>query len=208
MNELIELVQDLKKGGVKKQIDKRLSELKAIGKKGKNEIFKELCFCLLTANYDAQKAMTIQEKVGDGFFELSKEDLSKKLRQLGYRFPNVRAKYIVEARQHKDILTDIIKSYKTDKGRREWFAKHVKGLGFKEASHFLRNIGCPDCAIIDFHIVDILTKYTIIKKPKTLTPKAYMQIEKVLQKMADRLSMSLAELDFYLWYLETGKVLK
>ena len=78
----------------------------------------------------------------------------------------------------------------------------------KEASHFLRNIGFKDFAIIDFHIIDVLTRYNLIKKPKTLTAKRYLEIEGVLKKLANKLKMSLGELDLYLWYLETGKVLK
>ena len=201
-------VDKLKSGRIGKVVAKRMREFKDVGKKSSNEIFKELCFCLLTANYDAEKAIRIQKAVGDGFLELSEEDLSKKLKKLGYRFPNIRAKFIVEARKYKDSLKKTIESYKTDKSLREWLVKNIKGLGFKESSHFLRNIGCKNCAIIDFHIVDILVAHKLIKKPKNLTEKAYLDIEKVLKKMADKLDLNLAELDLYLWYLETGKVLK
>jgi len=65
-----------------------------------------------------------------------------------------------------------------------------------------------DYAIIDFHIIDILTDYKLIKKPKTITKKKYLEIENVLKKIADKTNLSLAELDLYLWYLETGKILK
>jgi N-glycosylase/DNA lyase len=41
-----------------------------------------------------------------------------------------------------------------------------------------------------------------------MTKKRYLEIEAVLKKIAEKLDMSLAELDLYLWYLETGKVLK
>ena len=115
---------------------------------------------------------------------------------------------MVEARKHKDILTEILQTHKTDKSRREWFEKNVKGLGFKESSHFLRNIGYSDCAIIDFHIIDLLVHHKIIRKPRTLNKKTYLHIEKTLKKLATKLSLTLAELDFYLWYLETGKILK
>ena len=208
MNELLESIRKLKKSDIKKKIDKRIGEFKKTGKKGNKEIFKELCFCLLTANYDAQKAINIQNKIQNGFIEYSENKLSDKLKKLGYRFPNVRAKYIAEARKHKGSLKKIICTCQTDKGRREWFAENVKGLGYKEASHFLRNIGHQDCAIIDFHIIDILVRHKIIKKPKTLTKKVYLKVEKQLSIIAKNLKLSLAELDLYLWYMETGKVLK
>jgi N-glycosylase/DNA lyase len=86
--------------------------------------------------------------------------------------------------------------------------QNIKGLGYKEASHFLRNIGFDDYAIIDSHILDILKRYNLIKQPKTLTKKKYIEIENILQKIAKQTHLTLAELDLYLWYLETGKILK
>jgi N-glycosylase/DNA lyase len=84
----------------------------------------------------------------------------------------------------------------------------VTGIGYKEASHFIRNIGHTDCAIIDFHILDILARSGLIDKPKTLTRKKYLEIEDVLRRIGARSSLNLGELDLYLWYMETGKVLK
>jgi len=81
-------------------------------------------------------------------------------------------------------------------------------LGYKEASHFLRNIGYKNYAIVDFHIVDLLVKYSLIEKPKTMTKRKYLEIERILQDLGSEVSLNLAELDLYLWYMETGKVLK
>ena len=91
---------------------------------------------------------------------------------------------------------------------REWLVNNIKGIGYKEASHFLRNIGFDDYAIIDFHIIDILTRYKIIEKPKYLSKKKYLEIEEILRKIAKQTNLTLAELDLYLWYMETGKILK
>ncbi|MFX1391198.1 MAG: N-glycosylase, partial [Promethearchaeota archaeon] len=63
-------------------------------------------------------------------------------------------------------------------------------------------------AIIDFHIIDILVSYNLIEKPKTLSKSKYLEIEGVLKDIGRRLKLNLAELDLYLWYLETGKILK
>jgi N-glycosylase/DNA lyase len=91
---------------------------------------------------------------------------------------------------------------------RDWLVKNVKGLGMKESSHFLRNVGYKDLAIIDFHIVDLLEREKLIERPKTITPKKYLEIEETLTKLGEKTSLNLAELDLYLWYLETGKILK
>jgi len=41
-----------------------------------------------------------------------------------------------------------------------------------------------------------------------MSKKKYLEIEKQLEKIAGEVNMNLAELDFYLWYMKTGKVLK
>ena len=78
----------------------------------------------------------------------------------------------------------------------------------KEASHFLRNIGYLNYAIIDFHIIDLLVNQNIIERPKTLTNNRYIEIEKTLKEISKKLDLTLGELDLYLWYLETGTILK
>jgi len=35
----------------------------------------------------------------------------------------------------------------------EWLVKNLTGLGYKEAGHFLRNIGSGKIAILDRHIL-------------------------------------------------------
>ena len=197
-------VNKLKRSKLKDMVDERILEFSQTRLAA--ELFKELCFCILTANYNAEKCIIIQAKIGNGFLILSENALARKLKELGYRFPNVRAKYIVEARKHNKELKRIL-DY-DDQMLREWLVKNIKGLGYKESSHFLRNIGKKNFAIIDFHILDLLSAKGLIQKPKTLNKKTYLQTEELLKKLAKKLRLSLDELDLYLWYCETGKVLK
>jgi len=208
MKRLLQSIKNLKNNKIKNLVDTRLREFKEIGNGSSDNIFEELCFCILTANFNAERSMKIQRQIGDGFLSFSKPDLAKKLRELGHRFPNTRAKYIVDARKHKNSLKDIVKTFNDDNELREWLVKNVRGIGYKEASHFLRNIGYTSFAIIDFHIVDVLTKHNIIKKPKVLTKRKYLEIEDLLREIAGKSNVNLAELDLYLWYMETGKILK
>jgi len=207
MNNLTDKIESLKNSEISSLVNNRIKDFKKLNKKSNDELFKELCFCILTANFNAEKSIKIQDEIGECFLNNSEKELSKKLRNLGHRFPNTRAKYISESRRCKDQLKEIIRFHDSDK-LREWIVKNVKGLGYKEASHFLRNIGFDDYAIIDFHIIDILVKNDIIKKPKTLTKNSYLEIEKKLRELAKKTNLNLAELDLYLWYLETGKILK
>lgn len=208
MQKLLNSIEELKKSKTRKLIDSRIREFKAIGESSNTKLFKELCFCILTANFNAERGIKIQKEIGNGFITLSEKQLAKKLKQSGYRHPNIRAKYIVEARKHKNSLKEIINSSKNESEAREWLVGNVKGIGFKEGSHFLRNIGRKNLAIIDFHIIDLLVKERLIKKPKTLNKKRYLEIENLLERIALKSGLNLAELDLYLWFQETGKVLK
>lgn len=210
MNKITSLVESLKSSPIKKVIDSKIKEFSELGKKSSNEIFKELCFCLLTANFSAHGGIKIQNAVGNGFLTLNENELAKKLSELGHRFPNTRTKYIIEARRYKDNLKEILNNFSNELTAREWAVKNIKGLGMKESSHFLRNIGYKNLAIIDFHIIDLLARNNLIEKPKSksLTPKKYAEIENVLKKISEKTNLSLGELDLYLWYEETGKVLK
>ncbi|MCW3994029.1 MAG: N-glycosylase/DNA lyase [Candidatus Bathyarchaeota archaeon] len=208
MKRLLQSIKNLKNSKVKNLVDTRLREFKEIGNGSSNTIFKELCFCILTANFNAERSMKIQRQIGDEFLTISKSDLARKLRELGHRFPDTRARYVVDARKYKNLLKDIVKTFNDGNELREWIVKNVKGIGYKEASHFLRNIGYTSFAIIDFHIIDVLTKHNIIEKPNVLTKRKYLEIEDLLGKIARKSNVNLAELDLYLWYMETGKILK
>jgi len=207
MKELINKIESLKKSEISEVINKRINEFKNINKKSNDELFKEMCFCILTANFNAEKSIKIQNEIGNCFLTDTKEQLAKQLRSYGHRFPNTRAQYIFESKKCKDKLKDIIQFH--DKNTlRDWFVNNIRGLGNKEVSHFFRNIGFDDYAIIDFHIVDILVDHKLIERPKTITKKKYLEIEDLLREIAKETNLTLAELDLYLWYIETGKILK
>jgi N-glycosylase/DNA lyase len=207
MNELLTNIQKLKNSSIQTKIQKRIQEFKNVNLLSAEELFQELCFCILTANFNAERSIHIHEHIHECFCTDTKEILSRKLRQQGYRFPNTRAAYIIDSVSKKDALPTIIQTFQRDE-RRTWLAQNIKGLGYKEASHFLRNIGFDDYAIIDSHVLELLERYRFIKQPKTLTKKKYIEIENLLQKIAQQTHLTLAELDLYLWYLETGKILK
>ena len=162
----------------------------------------------MTANCGAEKCIEIHELIGNDFLNLSENELIFAFKKYGYRFPNVRANYVIESRKLIKELEDTLKDSKNEANLREWIVKNVKGLGYKEASHFLRNVGFQDYAIIDFHIVDLLVKYHLINKPKTMTKSKYLEIEGILKELGEKLKLNMAQLDLYLWYMETGKVLK
>ena len=186
------------------------SRLKEFEENGRTEIsaFKELCFCILTANFSAEGGIRIQQSIGEGFITLSKKELYERLVRLGHRFPSARADYIIEARRYYGSLINTIKAFNRSESARDWLCKNIKGIGYKEASHFLRNIGIKDLAIVDRHIMRYLECKGLTIAPKTLTKRKYIEIERILSGIAEKLEITLAELDLYIWYLMTGKILK
>lgn len=205
--ELLNELERARESPVREAIERRLEEFRKAGRGGEERWFSELCFCILTANYTAHGGIRIQEELGaEGFCNLPHPELVARLKELGHRFYNMRGKFIVEARAKK-VKREL--AGKGQKEMREWLVENVKGLGWKEASHFLRNLGYFDLAIIDRHIISILQKYGYIKEvPKALGKKRYLEIEGILDGIAKKAGMSQGELDLYLWYLKTGKVLK
>lgn len=208
IDRLVDELKELKEGPIGDIVRQRMNEFELLGRGTEEDLFKELCFCILTANYSAERGIRIQKEIDLGFLSLPLDELARKLRELGHRYPEIRAKYIVEARKYLGKLKKVLESFDDEALLRDWLVKNVKGLGYKEASHFLRNIGFKNVAIIDFHIIDLLVKYGIIERPRSLTKKKYMEIEDILRKIAEISGLTLAELDLYLWYMETGKILK
>lgn len=201
--ELVEEIKVIQGTLVKKIVEKRLREFKHA------DWFGELCYCILTANSTARKALEVQEKIGKGFFTLSLPQLQRFLKKIGYRFPNKRAEYIVAARKHAKNLRKKILGCRGSRKAREWLVENIRGLGWKEASHFLRNVGYENIAIIDRHVLNVLKEHKVINRiPKNLNEGKYLEMEKTLERVAEKLGMPLGELDLYLWFKETESVLK
>jgi len=208
MKILVEKIEELKRDNeIRRTVEKRIKEFENIGSSSK-AVFSELCFCLLTANWKAKESIAIQKELSErGFVCLPQKELQKILKEMGHRFHPQRAEYICLARKHLNIKEKI--KGMDEFNAREWLVKNIKGLGYKEASHFLRNIGYKNVAIIDRHILNLLVDYRLIKKkPSSLNKKNYLEIEKILKIIAEKTNLNLAKLDLYMWYMKTGKILK
>lgn len=207
MQDLITQVKALERLPIAQTINTRMLEFAAFAQKDNNEWFSELCFCILTANSKQKTGAKIQALLGaQGFLTLSQEDLASTIQGNKHRFHNNKARYIVQAREFHNIK-DIL-AQKTELEARKWLVENIYGLGLKEASHFLRNTGSQNLAILDRHILALLSENNIIGRLKTPTPKNYLAIELKFVDLAKELNMSPAKLDLYLWYMKTGEVLK
>jgi len=198
----------------KSAIRKRLREFRSVWKRPDAKIFSELCFCICTPQSKAfycDKAVRELEKTGD-LFKGDRSRIRKGLK--GVRFPNNKASYIVETRKLFTESGVIRVKNKIDASdipaTRWWLVRNVKGLGFKEASHFLRNVGFgEDLAILDVHILKNMIRYGIIGEvPKTISRKTYYLLEDKLRKFSCKAGIPMADLDLLFWSEETGEIFK
>ena len=209
-NQILKLKNDKH---ISSKINKQLKSFKAFSKKSNNEWFSELCFCILTANSKAQTAFNIQQIMNmqkpNGFLTLSQENISKIIQENKHRFHNNKSNFIVQARNYKNIKTILKKEIKINREPRDFLIKNIKGIAYKESSHFLRNVGFLNYAILDRHILSLMNTHNLIKEhPKTLNKNNYLDIEKKLSVLCNYVNMSQAELDMYLFYIRSGQILK
>lgn len=166
----------------------------------------EFIFCLLTPQSKAKVCW-------NAVMELKKHNLiykgsaSQVVKYLsGVRFKRRKAKYIVEDRKHFDYVKNIRR--KDPFVAREWLVKHVKGMGYKEASHFLRNVGFKGLAILDRHILNTLVELGVISEIPSLTRKNYLLIEQKFKDYAKKNNTTIDYLDLLFWSKKTGYVFK
>ena len=203
-------------GRIKPIIETKITEFCQIGQKATNlELFKELLFCLLTPQSKAETCLTVVNDILHDKLLLTgtQETLSEAIRCV--RFRHTKAKNIVKARneflnQHRVNLKKRLLEYQNVFEKRSWLATEINGIGLKEASHFLRNIGQgQDIAILDRHILRSLVRLGVIAKiPTSLSTKLYLEIEKQMQGFSNEIQIPLNHLDLLLWFKETGKILK
>ncbi|MCK4352924.1 N-glycosylase/DNA lyase [candidate division WOR-3 bacterium] len=209
------MIEEIKKIYTAKQdeIQMRLKEFKQVWEKGSEEdIFAELVFCILTPQSKAKSCWHAVENLINKNL-LLKSNKNQITRELdGVRFKYKKAEYIVKARKRfsKVSIKSKIKQFNDAQDAREWLAQNVKGIGYKEASHFLRNIGFGEnIAILDRHILKNLRLLGIIEEsPNSFSRKRYFEIEKKIREFASKINIPMNYLDLVLWYKETGEIFK
>ena len=179
------------------------------------EIFAELVFCLFTPQSKAVLCWSAVNELADKnmIFNSKGEDIAKVISKV--RFRNNKAKYLIEARKlftidNKIKIKEKLKSFKNIYELRKWLIDNTKGIGYKEAGHFLRNIGIgKDLAILDRHILKNLKVYGAIKElPEKLNVRTYLETEKQMQDFAKNIGIPMSHLDMLFWCKNTRGIFK
>jgi N-glycosylase/DNA lyase len=181
--------------------------------------FYELAYCILTPQSSAAHAEKVVRALQQVSFRERGENPTALLRQKDQyiRFHNTKAERLLAIRNlyplverelvHSRSVPDF--AWRDASRIREWLVANVQGLGWKEASHFLRNIGYRNLAILDRHILRNLRRHGVLRSiPKSLTPKRYLAIEQHAALFSAAVGITVDELDLLFWSRETGKILK
>lgn len=200
----------------KEAIEKRLQDFREVFALSDEELFGELCFCLLTPQSKAKSCWRAVEKLKETglLYSGSPEEIKKWLAAV--RFNENKSKYIVEARKlfadenGNMSIKNKLNALGNPAAMRLWLVEHVKGYGLKEASHFLRNIGFgDDIAILDRHILKNLAKNGVIDEiPKSIPLKKYFEIEEKMRRFALEIGIPFSHLDLLWWSEEAGEIFK
>ena len=200
----------------KKEIVSRLKEFDATGKKNGKALFSELAFCLLTPQSKARSCdIAVKELKGNGLLFSGNARQMAAVLAKRTRFHNNKARYIAGAREKFGagrgfamLRQMVFEGSETE--ARERLVLEVKGLGMKEASHFLRNVGRgKTIAILDRHILKNLRKYGATGNvPGSLTKKRYLEIEGKMEKFCRKAKIPMSHLDLLFWAEEAGEIFK
>jgi len=201
-----------------KEIRSRLREFRNVWKTASDDrLWEEMVFCIFTAGASAKMGLRSVEALRSLLQSGAHHEMSTALIAAGaHRFPNARPGYVVVTRDYlresfSMRLRDRLESFRDPMERRDWLAQdpRVKGLGYKEASHFLRNIGFKGYGILDKHIVRCLNELGVIDSPKPPTSRGrYLETETRMRQFAAGTGINFDELDLLLWSMKTGEILK
>ncbi|MBU4086855.1 MAG: N-glycosylase/DNA lyase [Nanoarchaeota archaeon] len=188
----------------RQEIDARLAEFSQLNSK---EHVKELFFCILTPQSNAEKCWQAINEIKNCI--IGENELRDCLKSKT-RFYKNKTKYILEANKKWNEIRDKINREKDPAKLRNWIAENIKGLGMKESSHFLRNVGKSDnhLAILDRHILRKMQELRLIKEIKIKNKKDYLEKEKILREFSNKLNIPLDHLDLLFWKLESGRIFK
>jgi N-glycosylase/DNA lyase len=202
----------------RKEIRERLAEFESVWRGGSDtRLWEELVFCIFTAGASARMGLRSVEALRPLLIKGEREAMSEALISAGaHRFPIARPGYVVVTRdylrEHCGMrLRETLSSFVDPLERRDWLAREprIKGLGYKESSHFLRNIGLKGYGILDKHVLRCLADLGVVDSPRPpSTRNAYLEKEEQLRRFARRVRIDFDELDLVLWSMKTGEVLK
>jgi N-glycosylase/DNA lyase len=181
------------------------------------DTWQSLLFCILSSQVRVSVAAKATQNIlaelpffrtnlsGSEVYDRTKTVLTRN--DVRYRFPEIRSRQIAGSwfafAQIKNALYEYLDSFKTEKAAREAVTQLFPGVGLKQASMFLRDIGYADrLCVIDTHLL-----WYCAHMGKdwngALTTKRYFEVEDFLLKQSDEFGVSPRILDSAIWVAVT-----
>ncbi len=188
----------------KNKIERKLQDFKELPM---NKYHEEFMFCLLTPQSNAVRCWEAVQKILE--LNNSSSDEIKNILRTRTRFHNNKTRYLIEAKKLWPDIQKLLEN-KDRKSLRNTLAEEVTGMGYKEAGHFLRNIGKSDnqIAILDRHILRNLKEIGVIKEDSIKNKKHYLELENKFLGFSKKIGIPIDHLDLLFWSKETGEVFK
>ncbi len=198
------------------EIRQRMADFDLMNAEGTDlNFWEEMVFCFFTGGCSARMGLNSLDAVKPILLTGDQQELAAALSGV-HRYPNARARYIVASREflieHCELgLRNKLSGFSCGFERRDWLVreKRIKGLGYKEASHYLRNVGFKGYAILDKHVLNCLVELKLIDEAKPPNTRSrYLMIEEKVSKLAEQAGVDFDDLDLVLWSMKTGIILK
>ncbi len=186
-----------------------------------SQLWAELTCCVLSSQvpYETAQAAAVRLETSGLFLKegVAPRDLEVALAELlrrpfdidggsrRYRFPDSRARQltatVVQVRRDAKGLSDLLGSFGDIEIARRWFVTNAKGLGPKQASMFLRNVGASyDLAVLDRHLINYMVMMGLTADPRPIRRMAdYRRDEVVLRDHAASFGLPVGFFDWAVW---------
>lgn len=164
------------------------------------DIFYCMVFCLCapqTTFKGNMKVNAILREMDYYNVDISQKVLEELLKPVRYNV--TKAKFLKAARERFKSVLEVVrdKEFFTPYEKREKLMKLIKGFGYKTTSHFMRNCGDQELAIIDVHVLKFLKTYGVEDKD-------YKKLEAEFQRIAREEGVTTAQLDAIVWQRYSG----
>ena len=202
------MTRDTLRGEYDKKKSMIESRLKEFGLVKGGDLFYELCFCILTPQSKGRRAdIAIQELKKRDFWKKDVDPLP--FLEKNIRFHHTKAARLLEVKKGYNKVKKGMDNLGSVEEKRLFLINRVKGFGPKEASHYLRNVGYRNLAILDRHILKNLKALNVIEEiPRHLSLKQYLEIECRFREFSREVNIDIDHLDLLFWSEETGEVFK
>lgn len=173
----------------------------------KREIWFELSFCIASSQDRVRRATMAARCLAQAYDELrNSHDPLSTIREafereyVSLRFINRKSEQLAEAwvrlQEIFEVISSIDQNFESPTLARDYLISNFPGIGPKQASMFLRNIGWgSDLAIVDSHILQIAS----VLFDEAQSADRYMDLESRLRGFASDRGIALEKLDVILW---------